>query len=242
MISALLFSTSSYVYAELTAIGLTSDEINSTHDWFGVHIVGTRQSDTAWGLDGDNYMAGMVASQRLPSEGIAGFAILRTPDVDNIFGEGTGYKVFIQFWNDPENYIAFGLIKDLGAAPWGGLTLMIEGASYGNPIGGYWPQGHAGFDGSMDTFFDVYWFFDRIEITVNPSSEQNQTLIYNINMSNPSLACLGAARMPGDKVDAGIVVVDFSGNMSPPFTLPITLVTWDPEFKILGTTYTSSVQ
>ena len=56
------------------------------------------------------------------------------------FGAGTGYKAFVQAWNNPTNYIAFGLIHDPAVSP-NGMTIMVEGAANGRPVGGYWAPG-----------------------------------------------------------------------------------------------------
>ncbi len=198
-----------------------------------VVVSGARQSSIAWGQNGDNYQVGAVASERFPNEGWIDVSI----DVQNYtsFGDGSGYKMYVQFWNDAENYVAFGIIKDPAAAPWGGTTVMVEGAAYGQPIGGYWPQGNGGFDGSDDTYhhFSVHWYPDRIEFVIDHITSQR--MIYNINMSNPSFACLGAARLPGDSVHGVFQLSNFSMDNDDTQASPhFTLVTWDPRFTVIG--------
>src|SRR5262249_54401347 len=107
-------------------------------------VSGVRRSAYFWGQGPVNYAAGVTAYTWMKSPG--------TLDVDLVamapggkYGAGTGFKSFIQLWNDANNYIAVGLIHDPWACPRcgpGQVTLMIEGhASVGGffgPIGGYW--------------------------------------------------------------------------------------------------------
>jgi hypothetical protein len=210
-------------------------ELNaSKSDQRDVIISGTRQSSIAWGQNGDNYQVGAVASERFPNQGWIDISI-NTQSYSS-FGDGSGYKMYVQFWNDSENYVAFGIIKDPGAAPWGGVTVMVEGNAYGQPIGGYWPQGHGEFDSSGDDtyyHFSVHWYPDRIEFVIDHLTDQR--MIYNINMSNPSFACLGAARLPGDSLHGIFQLHNFSMDNDDTQSSPhFTLVTWDPQFTVIG--------
>ena len=105
---------------------------NSVHAW------GMRQTAGAWGTGPVNYQSGGTITNRASS------GTLRTtlsgsycPNGVCSYGSGSGYKGLVQFWNDPQNYIAFGLIHDPGVSP-SGTTLMVEGAANGHPVGGWW--------------------------------------------------------------------------------------------------------
>jgi hypothetical protein len=213
-----------FTYAQLTA------ETGSNGD---ITVKGIRDSAIAWGLNGVNYQVGATAAERFPDQGFVEVNIVA--DASGTFGSGSGYKMLVQFWNDEQNYVAFGIINDPGAAPWGGLTLMVEGAAYGKPIGGYWPQNYEGFDSDIVYHhFYVRWTATTITFVIDHLTDH--TMIYNINMSNPSFSCLGAARLPGDSVHGTFQLLDFSSHL---FNQPVfTLITWDPQFTIINNTTT----
>ena len=104
-----------------------------------VHAWGRRSTQGAWGTGGVNYQSGATTNYRGNSSGSVAVRMNATycPGACT-YGSGSGYKSIVQLWNDPNNYIAFGLIKDPGVSP-NGTTIMIEGAANGQPIGGYWP-------------------------------------------------------------------------------------------------------
>ena len=125
-----------YLFADTTTFqaytwddagGLTAS-VSAAHD--NVTISGTRVSQTAWGLGPVNYMAGATSEQRLAGNGTLEIDVVGTGP-GGAFGDGSGYKAIVQFWNDTENYIALGIINDPGVSP-DGVTVMVEGASYGN--------------------------------------------------------------------------------------------------------------
>lgn len=224
LVSALLLA--SFLFTSIAGADLTAIKSGKRD----VFIGGTRQSDIPWGQGPVNYQAGASATQRFSDKGWVDISI--AADASGTFGTGSGYKMLVQFWNDEENFVAFGIIKDPGAAPWGGITLMVEGAAYGQPIGGYWPQGHGGFDeNSSSHHFSVSWGPRGIEFVIDHIDSQK--MIFNINMSNPSFSCLGAARMPGDSLHGTFKLNGFSMDKTgnPP---QFSLVTWDPEFANLG--------
>jgi len=85
--------------------GITST-VNTTSD--RITISGVRASSGAWGSSALNYLAGATAAYTLPNGKLSVDVVGQ--ESDGSYGSGTGYKVFVQLWNDPENYIALGLI------------------------------------------------------------------------------------------------------------------------------------
>ena len=160
-----------------------------------VTVSGVRSSQTAWGLGPDNYMAGVTTKQRLPGSGQLELWIVGTGSGGAI-GNGTGYKALVQFWNDEQNYIALGVIHDPGPSP-DGITVMVEGAAYNQPVGGYWGAGMPQLTSSRHHVV-VTWTPDQISWVIDDYEAQRMT--FNIKMDNPSFSILGATRLPGDSV------------------------------------------
>src|SRR5262249_1019418 len=114
----------SYDNGGLGGGGLTATAPFSV-EW--ARVSGGRQRTYFWGQGPVNYAAGVTAYTWMKSPG--------TLDVDLVamapggkYGAGTGFKSFIQLWNDANNYIAVGLIHDPWACPRcgpGQVTLMI---------------------------------------------------------------------------------------------------------------------
>lgn len=195
-------------------------------------VSGIRRSSIPWGQGPVNYVAGVTAYDWMKSPG--------TLDVDLIamaagghFGGGSGFKAFVQFWNDPQNYIAIGLIHDPYACPLCGpsqVTLMIEGNSTlgsSGPIGGYW--NNVVLTGNAH-HFKFRWDAQTLSITMdNPSSSPNpQPLVYAIRMNAPSISFMGGARMPGDSIDTLFQNIVFSSGAVPNQPFPLTVPTGEP--------------
>ncbi len=184
----------------------------------GIYVQGVRGSAGAWGTGAFNYVAGATMTSLLPTEGWLQ-AGLNGVNGES-FGSGTGYKFIFQFYNDANNVIALGIIKDPGAAPWGGLTLMVEGLGNGQPVGGYWPQNHDGFD--TDHYYTIFISWNATSITFR--IDEHPALTYPINLSaGPSFSVMGCARMPGDAVDGVLELYDWSflqtGGTNPSYTM-----------------------
>lgn len=179
----------------------TSPYFDSVHAW------GQRQTGGAWGTGPVNYMSGATAAHTASSSGSLSVAIDGTycPGGACSFGAGTGYKSFVQFWNDPSNFIAFGLIHDPGVSP-SGTTLMIEGAANGKPVGGYWPNGALI---GKSHLFTIKWTAGGITLTID-----NQKTVgpYPVAESHPSISFLAAGRNTGDTVDATFHNISFSSG------------------------------
>lgn len=177
----------------------TSQYNDSAHAW------GRRTSQGYWGSGPVNYQSGATTNERANSSGSLDVTLKGTfcPNGQCSYGGGSGYKGLVQFWNDPNNFIAFGLIHDPGVSPTG-TTLMIEGAAYGRAVGGYWP-GNAIHGTSHQFHFD--WRSDRITITID-----NQVVLgpYIVSMNNPSISFLAAARNTGDIADTTFTNINFS--------------------------------
>lgn len=201
----------------------TSRYNNENHAW------GQRQAPGAWGTGAVNYQSGSTTTYRASSSGTLNVRLNGTycPGGVCSYGGGTGYKGLVQFWNDPGNYIAFGLIHDPGVSP-NGMTLMIEGAAGGKPVGGYWPGGAISGTSHLFTF---QWGAGGISVTID-----NQVNLgpYPVSATNPSISFLGAARDTGDIADTTFTGISFStGSViaqpvvipagSPYFTYAITM-------------------
>lgn len=196
---------------------------DSAHAW------GRRTTSGAWGTSSVNYQSGSTIASRAGPSGTMSARLnathCPTPSSCN-YGNGTGYKSLIQFWNDPGNYIAFGLIKDPGVSP-AGTTLMIEGAANGKPVGGYWPA-NAITGGSH--LFAINWGPNGVTVTVN-----NQVTLgpYPVAATNPSISFLAAARNTGDISDTTFTSIKFSPGSV--VTQPITIPTGTPYLSYTAT-------
>lgn len=183
---------------------------SDTHAW------GMRKTAGAWGTGPVNYQTGSTSTNRLSAEGILSIDLDATycPGGKCSYGAGSGYKAFVQLWNDPQNYIAIGLIHDPGVSP-SGTTLMVEGAAYGKPIGGYWAKGSV--TGTHHNLY-IVWSADTLNVSLD---NQSNTLVYHIATSNPSVSFLGAARNTGDIVDVTFTEKAYTSAMfaSYPYTL-----------------------
>lgn len=189
----------------------TSQYNDSVHAW------GMRKSQGYWGTGPVNYQSGATAGDRANGYGSLDVTLRGTfcPNGSCSYGGGSGYKGLVQFWNDPNNFVAFGLIHDPGVSPVG-TTLMIEGAAHGRAVGGYWP-GNAIHGTSHQFHFD--WQPDRITITID-----NQITLgpYMMSMNNPSISFLAAARNTGDIADTTFTNINFSDGsiVAQPIQIP----------------------
>ena len=177
----------------------TAGRFNDTaHSW------GARKTAGAWGTSGVNYQSGSTTNWRAGPSGTLDVTLNGTYCPGGCsYGSGSGYKGLVQFWNDPDNYIAFGLINDPGVSP-NGTTLMIEGSANGRPIGGYWP---AGAITGTSHLFTVNWGPAGISLTV----DHNVTLgPYPVSSTNPSVSFLAAGRNTGDIADTTFSGINFS--------------------------------
>ncbi len=216
-----LLFTHGQVFAEQTQLsnyswdpGLystTSTYNDSAHAW------GRRATTGAWGTGAVNYQSGPTTVNRGSSSGTLSVVLNGTycPNGSCSYGAGTGYKGLVQFWNDPNNYIAFGLIHDPGVSPTG-TTLMVEGAANGRPVGGYWP-GNA-ITGTSHLFtFD--WTAYGISVTID-----NQVTLgpYPVTESSPSISFLAAGRDTGDISDTTFSDISFSPGaiVAQPIVIP----------------------
>lgn len=184
---------------------------DSSHAW------GQRKTGGAWGTGPVNYQSGATTVNRASSSGTLSVVLNGTycPNNSCSYGSGSGYKGLVQFWNDPNNYIAFGLIHDPGVSPTG-TTLMVEGAANGKPVGGYWPSN--AITGSSHLFvFD--WTAWGISVTID-----NQVHLgpYPVTETNPSISFLGAGRNTGDISDTTFTDISFSSGaiQAQPITIP----------------------
>jgi hypothetical protein len=182
----------------------TSASYDSVHAW------GKRQTAGAWGTGPVNYMAGATAAHTGTSSGTLTVRLDGTycPGGACSFGAGSGYKAFVQFWNDPANFIAFGLIHDPGVSPTA-TTLMVEGAANGKPVGGYWANGALA---GTSHLFTVKWTASGISLTID-----NQKTVgpYPVVETHPSISFLAAGRNTGDTVDATFHNIAFSSGSVP---------------------------
>lgn len=182
-----------------------------------VHAWGQRKTSGAWGTGPVNYQSGATTVNRGSSSGTLSVVLNGTycPNGVCSYGTGSGYKGLVQFWNDPNNYIAFGLIHDPGVSPTG-TTLMIEGAANGKPVGGYWPS-----DAITGTshLFTFSWTANGISVTID-----NQVTLgpYPVTETNPSISFLAAARYTGDISDTTFTNISFSSGAitAEPITIP----------------------
>jgi hypothetical protein len=177
-----------------------------------VHAWGMRETSGAWGTGPVNYESGATTTHRAGASGTLSFDLSGTycPGGQCSFGSGTGYKAFVQFWNDPEDYVAFGLIHDPGVSP-DGTTIMVEGAAQGQPIGGYWPPGAVPGDFHQIT---VRWSSQGVLFEMDSSVTLGY---YPITVTDPSVSFIAAGRTTGDIVDATFTDIAFDYT-SPPVT------------------------
>ncbi len=184
---------------------------NSVHAW------GMRQTAGAWGTGPVNYQSGGTITNRASSSGTLRTTLSGTycPNGACSYGSGSGYKGLVQFWNDPQNYIAFGLIHDPGVSP-SGTTLMVEGAANGHPVGGYWAGG--GISGTSHTF-SFTWGASGISMTIDG---QVTLGTYPVSMTQPSISFLSAARNTGDIVDTTFSGISFTSGsvVAAPIVIP----------------------
>ncbi len=174
-----------------------------------VHAWGMRRTSGAWGTGPVNYQAGATTVNRVGSSGQLSFLMQATycPGGQCSYGAGTGYKAFVQFWDNPTNYIAFGLIHDPGVSP-SGTTIMVEGAANGVPVGGYWPPGAV--TGTLHKI-TVTWGVQGIEFNIDGAVTLGY---YPVDMSDPSVSFLGAARITGDICDVTFENIQFTDSTS----------------------------
>jgi hypothetical protein len=206
---AMIFSQTAHADTTLLApyswdpgLYATVDRYNDT-----AHAWGRRASAGAWGTGSVNYQAGPTTNWRGSSSGTLNVVLKGTycPGGQCSYGSGSGYKGLVQLWNDPNNFVAFGLIHDPGVSPTG-TTLMIEGAAGGKPIGGYW--GNNGITGASH-LLTINWGPSGISVTV----DHNVTLgPYPVAANNPSISFLSAARNTGDIVDTTFSGINFSSG------------------------------
>ncbi len=189
--------------------------VSSSND--AVHAWGQRATTGAWGTGPVNYMSGATASHLAASSGTVTFSMKGTYCAGGAcgYGGGTGYKGFVQFWNDPANFIAFGLIHDPGVSPHG-TTLMIEGAANGKPVGGYWPDNAVTGASHM---FTVSWTASGISLAID-----NRTKLgpYPVVETHPSISFLAAGRDTGDRPDVSFSEISFSAGstVADPIRIP----------------------
>jgi len=188
-----LGATTTYSAFTFDDTGGLASSVNTASD--KITISGTRTSSGAWGTGAVNYAAGATASYTLPNGNLAVDVI--GLESDGSYGSGTGYKVFVQFWNDEENYIALGIIHDPAVSP-DGITVMVEGAAYGQPVGGYWGEGSPVLVGGTHSF-EVSWSDNLISWTLDGREEYRMS--YAIKMNAPSFTIMGAARDYSDRVN-----------------------------------------
>ncbi len=172
-----------------------------------VHAWGTRKSAGAWGTREVNYQAGATTGTRAGSSGSLSVRLDGTHCSGSVcgYGSGTGFKGLVQLWNDPTNFIAFGLIRDPGVSPTG-TTLMIEGAAGGKPVGGYWAAG--ALSGSSHVF-DIEWSTAGITLIVDGKTKLGP---YPVAATNPSISFLSAGRNTSDQSDTTFNAITFSTN------------------------------
>jgi hypothetical protein len=200
----------------------TSTYNNSVHAW------GQRKSAGAWGTGSVNYQSGATTSNTGAASGTLEVRLNGTycPNGNCSYGSGSGYKGLVQFWNDSQNYIAFGLIHDPGVSP-NGMTIMVEGAANGRSIGGYWPAG--AITGSSH-LFTVSWNSGGITLNVD-----NQVTLgaYPVTETHPSISFLAAGRNTGDIADTTFTNISFSsGSIA---AQPVVIPAGNPYFSYSNT-------
>ncbi|MBY6266412.1 hypothetical protein EI613_31610 (plasmid) [Azospirillum sp. 412522] len=180
-----------------------------------VSVSGVRSSSGAWGLGPVNYQAGATTDRLMPSSGTLDFDLIATGS--GAYGSGSGYKAYVQLWNDYDDVVAIGLIHDPGASP-NGYTVMVEGAAGGTPIGGYWGSNMPRIEGAAH-HFTLQWTQNTINVLVDNLQQYQMTFGNGIDLSHPSISFLGAAREHGDTIAARFDNIDFSSVGLPPVTV-----------------------
>jgi hypothetical protein len=183
---------------------------DSAHSW------GQRTTSGAWGTGSVNYQSGSTTNYRAGSSGALNVTLNGTYCPNSCsYGGGSGYKGLVQFWNDPSNFIAFGLIHDPGVSP-NGMTLMIEGAAGGRPVGGYWSGGAI-----TGTSHNFTFQWSPAGISVNIDNNVNLGP-YQVSATNPSISFLSAGRNTGDISDTTFTGINFSNGsvVADPVVIP----------------------
>jgi hypothetical protein len=197
-----------------------------------VHAWGQRTTSGAWGTGPVNYQSGATTAHRVAAAGSLNVTLNGTycPGGACTYGSGSGYKGLVQFWNDPSNFIAVGLIHDPGVSP-NGMTLMIEGSAAGKPIGGYWPAG--AITGSSH-LFTLNWQPGGLSFVIDNSVHLGP---YPVAENNPSVSFLAAGRDTGDITDTTFTGISFSPGSTVP--APVVVPAGNPYFSY-STTLTQS--
>ena len=184
---------------------------DTAHSW------GRRTTQGAWGTTSVNYQSGSTTNYRASASGSLNVVLNGTycPNGACTYGGGSGYKGLVQLWNDPSNFIAFGLIHDPGVSP-NGMTLMIEGSANGQPVGGYWPAG--AITGSSH-LFKINWGPSGISLNVDNNVNLGP---YPVSATNPSVSFLSAGRNTGDISDTTFSGINFSAGsvVADPIVIP----------------------
>jgi hypothetical protein len=182
-----------------------------------VHAWGKRATAGAWGTGSVNYQSGATTVNRGAASGSLSVRLDGTACANGTcgYGSGSGYKALVQLWNDPANFIAFGLINDPGVSRTG-TTLMIEGSAGGRPVGGYWPAG--ALSGSSHVF-DITWSSQGVRLVIDGTSTLGP---YPVAATYPSISFLSAGRNTGDVVDTTFNAINFSAGAisNSPFGIP----------------------
>lgn len=222
---ALLFGISSFAPLVVAPVSYAETAITSPYSWDqglyatrttyndSVHAWGQRKTTGAWGTGPVNYQSGATTNYRGYSSGSVEFTMKGTYCPSSCsYGSGSGYKGLVQFWNDTNNYIAFGLIHDPGVSPTG-TTLMVEGAANGKPVGGYW--GANGISGAAH-YIKATWTGSVITFNM----DNNVSLSYPVKSNQPSISFLAAARNTGDIADTTFNGINFSAGSINPQVIP----------------------
>lgn len=229
---ALALGSQTAVHADQTTVspyswdqglyGTVSTYNNEVHAW------GQRKTPGAWGTGSVNYQSGATINSPASSSGTLNVTLNGTycPSGNCSYGSGSGYKGLVQFWNDPQNYIAFGLIHDPGVSPTG-TTIMIEGAANGKPIGGYWPANAVS---GTSHLFSISWTSTGITLTID-----NQVTLgaYPVTETHPSISFLAAGRNTGDIADTTFTGISFSSGSV--VAAPIIIPSGTPYFTYTNT-------
>ncbi|MDO8591923.1 MAG: hypothetical protein Q7R60_03325 [bacterium] len=231
-LSLLVTGASSPALADITAMSTYSWDsglfATSSRYYDQAHAWGQRQTAGAWGTGPVNYQSGATINNPASASGTLDVVLNGTycPGGVCSYGGGSGYKGLVQFWNDPNNYIAFGLIHDPGVSP-SGMTLMIEGAGGGKPVGGYWPGGAIT---GVSHAFSFTWTATTISVTID-----NQVTLgpYQVAQTNPSISFLAAGRQLGDNCDSTFTNISFSSGSV--VAQPVTIPPGEPYFSYSAT-------
>ena len=163
-----------------------------------VRISGNRKFHEAWGTAATvNDQAGAVTTGRLAGSGQLEVDVVAIGG-QGTYGRGSGYKIFLKFWNDEHNYISIGFVNDADA----GLKqvhVMAEGRAYRQPIIGYWDSSQPALKGVVH-HLSVRWSPSSFSWTIDNNEKYRMT--YIMKMDQPLLSLLGAARLCCDSVTA----------------------------------------